>query len=82
MQGSRQHFGPRLGPSLAILEASALLLGARLAGGHVEAKSGYVMMLKPYIYIYIYISDFVRPCCLFCIQKCPSSRTMILSGFL
>ena len=30
-----------------------------------------------------YMSDFVRPCCWFCIQKCsPPSRTKTLSGFL
>ena len=29
------------------------------------------------------MSNFVRPCCWFCIQKCsPPSRTKILSGFL
>ena len=42
MQGSKQHFGPRLGPSLAILgpvKATALLLGEKL--GDLEGKLGY-----------------------------------------
>ena len=46
MQGSKQHFGPRWRPSLAILgpvirylEATALLLAAKL--GHLEGKLGY-----------------------------------------
>ena len=47
MQGSKQHFGPRLGPS-AILrypDATALLLGARLGG--LEGKFSYrEVMLK------------------------------------
>ena len=47
-----------------------------LSGGHV-AKLGYVMSC------WSYMSDFVRPCCWFCIPKCsPPSRTKILSGFL
>ena len=42
MQGSKQHFGPRLGASWALLrylEATALLLGAKL--GDLEGKLGY-----------------------------------------
>ena len=42
MQGSKQHFGPRLGPAWALLrylEATALLLGAKL--GDFEGKLGY-----------------------------------------
>ena len=52
LQGSRQHFGPRLGPSLATLgpalqylEATALLLAAKL--GDLEGRLGYRgVMLK------------------------------------
>ena len=51
MQGSKQHFGPRLGPSLAILGpakasgATALLLAAKL--GDLEGKLSYRgVMLK------------------------------------
>ena len=58
-EGSKQHFGRRLGVSLAILGpvkasgATALLLAAKLgdlegkvklSGGHIEAKLGYVML--------------------------------------
>ena len=88
----KQHFGPRLGPSLAILgpvkvsgSHSSASCGkvagswgqVGLSGGHVESKLGYVMSC------WSYMSDFVRPCCWFCIQKCsPPSRTKILSRFL
>ena len=44
-----------------------------LSGGHVEAALGYA------IPCWSYMSDFVRPCCWFCIQKClPPSRTKII----
>ena len=92
MQGSRQHFGPRLGPSLAILDPAKVSgsdssapwgkVGGSwgqfgLSGGRVQAKLGYVMLC------WSYMSDFVRPCCWFCIQKCSQpSRINILSGFL
>ena len=91
MRRSKQHFGPRLWPSLAILgpvkvsgsygPASGGKVGGSwgqvgLSGGHVEAKLGYVVSC------WSYTSDFVRPCCWFCMQKCSPRRTKILSGFL
>ena len=63
MRGSKQHVGPRLGPSLAILgpvkvsgsysSASGGKVGGSwgqvgLSGGHVEAKLGYVMSCWSY----------------------------------
>ena len=92
MQGWKQRFGPRLGPSLAILGpvkvygsygyASWGKVGGSwgqvgLSGGHVEAELGYVMLF------WSYMLDCVRPCCWFCVQQCsPPSRPKILSGFL
>ena len=87
-QGSKQHFGARLaivGPvkvSGSYSSASCGKAGGSwgqvgLSGGHVEAKLGYVMSC------WSYMSDFVGPCCWFCIQTwSPPSRTKILSGFL
>ena len=84
MQGWKQHFGPRLGPSLAILGpvkvcgsysyASWGKVG--LSGGHVEAELGYVVSCCSYM------SDFVRPCCWFCIHKCsPPAGPRFQVGF-
>ena len=75
------HFGAKfghLGPCSNIWEAT----------GDLEGKLGYreVMFKLSWGYVMLccsYMSDFVRPCCWFCIQKCsPPSRTKILSGFL
>ena len=90
MQGSKQHFGPRLGPSLAILgpvkvsgsysTASWGKVGGSwgqvgLSGGHVEAKLGYVM-LKLYVRFCSAMLLVLHP------EMLPPSRTKILSGFL
>ena len=70
MQGSKQRFGPRLGPSLAILgparylEATALLLEGKLGYREVMLKLSWAML-----------------CHVEAICQTPS-RTKILSGFL
>ena len=61
---------------LRYLEATALLLAAKL--GDLEGKLGYREVMLKLSRCSSYMSDFVRPCCWFCIQKCfPSSRTKI-----
>ena len=60
-------------------------LAAKL--GDLEGKLGYREVMLKLSWAMLchveYMSDFVRPCCWFCIQKCfLSSRTKILSGFL
>ena len=67
MQGSKQHFGPRLGqvwPSWALLrylEATALLLAAKL--GDLEGKLRYrEVMLKLTWLCYVMLKLYVRFC--------------------
>ena len=76
MQGSKQHFGPRLGPNFIPVKVSGSYSSASwgkvggswgqvgLSGGHVQANLGYAMIC------WSYMSDFLRPCCWFCIQTC------------
>ena len=70
MEGSKGLDWAKFG-HFGYLEATALLLWGQvgLSGGHVEAKLGYVYLMS-HLSRWSYMSDFVRPCCWFCIQKC------------